>query len=56
MVGVWMRADIEIEVILRYADLAHIGDDLVFFTLSNGRSRALRIAKVRPIGRKRIFP
>ena len=51
MIGMRVRADVEIEVILRHADLAHIGDDLILFALSIGRAWTHRITEIGPVGR-----
>ena len=51
MIGMRVRADVEIEVILRHADLAHIGDDLILFALSIGRAWTHRITEIRTIRR-----
>ena len=51
MIGMRVRANVEIEVILRHADLAHIGDNLIFFALTKGRARTHRITEIGPVGR-----
>ena len=51
MIGMRVRTNIEIEVILRHADLAHIGDDLIFLALAKGRARTHWITEIGPVGR-----
>ena len=50
MIGMRVCANVEIEVILRHADLAHIGDDLIFFALAIGCAWTHRITEIRTIG------
>ena len=51
MIGMRVRTDVEIEVILRHADRAHIGDDLILFALAIGRAWTYRITEIGTIGR-----
>ena len=55
MIAVRMRADVEIEVVLRHADLLHIGNDLVFLSHALRGARAHGIAEIRAVRREGVF-
>ena len=55
MVAMWVRADVEIEIVLGHANLSHICNDLVLMAITNSSAFTKGITRIRAVGIIIIF-